>query len=280
MTDKLFFNASIVLFRPNEDDLRNCIETLKHVKNLNQLFIIENSPGEFYKYLKDEDSRFHYIPNEKNLGYGAAHNLALRETLASEIPYHLVLNIDTYFQDLRFNDVLDFLEKDKSIGILAPMVLNLDLSTQNSAKLLPHPIDLIIRRFLPNNILIKRRAKYQIEGYLYDNCINAPFISGCFMMIRSSSLKDIGLFDEKFFMYCEDLDLSRRIHTKYKTVLNPSFRIVHKHEKSSFKSSKMLIAHIKSAIFYFNKYGWFKDLNRGLINDSVMKSLKSNRPET
>ena len=91
----------------------------------------------------------------------------------------------------------------------------------------------------------------------YNKIMDVPILSGCFMFLRNEIFKNVGLFDERYFMYMEDFDYSRRIHEKYRTVYYPNVEIVHAHAKESFKNRKLSIIHLKSAIKYFNKWGWF-----------------------
>lgn len=103
--------------------------------------------------------------------------------------------------------------------------------------------------------------------------MNVPYLSGCFMFLRVSVLKEVGLFDERYFMYLEDTDLSRRIHKKYKTIYYPFVHIIHEYSKGSYKNIKLLIYHIHSAIKYFNKWGWIFDKERREINTKVLREL-------
>ena len=142
---------------------------------------------------------------------------------------------------------------------------------QYLCKLLPSPIDLIFRRFIP----FKKwkdaiNRKYELHSFGYDKIMNIPNLSGCFMFLRTEALKKIGLFDENIFMYLEDIDLNRRIHSQYKTIYYPDATVIHEHQKESYKSKKLLKAHIKSAIYYFNKYGWFFDKERTSINKNII----------
>jgi hypothetical protein len=88
------------------------------------------------------------------------------------------------------------------------------------------------------------------------------------MFLKCEVLKDIGLFDENIFMYLEDTDLNRRIHSKYKTIFYPKVEIVHEYAKESYVNKKLLMFHIKSAIYYFNKWGWIFDRQRDEINQN------------
>ncbi len=93
------------------------------------------------------------------------------------------------------------------------------------------------------------------------------------MFLRNSVLKDVGLFDENIFMYLEDVDLNRRIHAKYKTIFYPKVSIYHEYQKESYMSKKLLMYHIRSAIYYFSKWGWFFDKQRDIINSKTLKEL-------
>ena len=100
---------------------------------------------------------------------------------------------------------------------------------------------------------------------------------GCFMFLRMSAINNIGMFDENIFMYTEDIDLTRRIHKKYKTMFWPEVTIVHAHKRSSYKNKKLLKIHIKSAIKYFNKWGWIFDSERRKWNKEVLNELGYNK---
>ena len=88
-----------------------------------------------------------------------------------------------------------------------------------------------------------------------------------------SALQKIGLFDESFFMYGEDIDLTRRMHSKYKTIFFPGAVVIHDHAKESYKNIKMLLIHSFNLGRYFNKWGWFLDSERKKINLDVIRSL-------
>ena len=94
------------------------------------------------------------------------------------------------------------------------------------------------------------------------------------MFLRVSSIKEVGIFDERFFMYPEDIDLTRRIHRRYKTIFYPNVSVIHRHEKASFKSLKMKLIHVINMIKYFNKYYWFLDLERLKINKNILNQFK------
>ena len=93
-------------------------------------------------------------------------------------------------------------------------------------------------------------------------------------MVRIDAVKKAGFFDENIFMYLEDIDFSRRIGKFYKIFYFPDVEIVHNHSLLSYKHLKWTWIHIKSAIYYFNKWGWFFDNERKEKNDFLLKKIK------
>jgi len=270
-------NVSIVLFKNDQDLVKKAIYSCVNSVLINRIYLIDNSPTDILSCLANLDSRIEYIFNNANLGFGKAHNIALKRSIEENIPYHLVLNPDVYFEGGVLEELYNFMESDPDVGLVMPKVLYPDGTLQYLCKLLPTPLDLFGRRFLNfgpfRKIVEKRNEIYELRFTGYDKIMEVPYLSGCFMFIRTEVLKKVGLFDEKFFMYLEDTDLSRRIHRVAKTVYYPYVYIYHEYGKGSYKSLKLLYYHIKSAIKYFNKYGWFFDKEREEINRKILEKL-------
>ena len=129
-----------------------------------------------------------------------------------------------------------------------PKVYYPNREIQYLCKLIPTPLDLLIRRFLPKFLTKKWTYKFELRDFGYDKLLDVPYLSGCFMFLRTKALKDVGVFDERFFMYPEDIDLSRRIHQKYRTVFYPDVSIIHHHAQSSYVNLKMLMVHTTNMI--------------------------------
>ena len=81
----------------------------------------------------------------------------------------------------------------------------------------------------------------------------------------------------KIFMYMEDIDITRRIHKYYKTLFWPYVTIVHAHKAESYKNKEMLRIHMKSAVKYFNKWGWIFDKKRILRNKECLDALSQKK---
>ena len=203
-----------------------------------------------------------------NVGYGAGHNQAI-QLAAHKSDYHLVMNPDVYFSEDVLEKLIAFMDKREDTGLVMPKILYPDDRIQYLCKQLPTPFDLIGRRFIPGflkPLFKKRRDRYESRDREYNQTMEVPHLSGCFMMLRTKIFATVGLFDERFFMYLEDVDFSRRVNACYKTIYYPEISIYHHYHKGSYKRWKHLSYHIVSAIKYFNKWGWFRDPQRKAIN--------------
>ena len=243
-----------------------------------QLFVIDNSPTDMLRSeLKDviRQERITYIFNNKNLGYGAGHNVAIRQVL-NKSTYHLVLNPDVYFEKGTVEKLIDFAERNSDVGLVTPKVIYPNGETQYVCKLLPTPQDLIFRRFLPTSFTTQRMERYELRMSGYDRQFEVPYVHGCCMFLRTAILQKTGIFDERFFMYPEDIDLTRRMHRISKTVFFPGAVVVHRHAKESYKSLKLFFIHFQNIIRYFNKWGWIYDDERTAVNQKILRQFKEN----
>lgn len=270
-------SVSIALFHNKEEQVEKAIYSVFNTNLKVRLFLVDNSTCDDLKSLSNIDSRIEYIFNNANLGFGKAHNIALRKSIEEDIPYHLVLNPDVYFEKGVLEELYNFIENNPDVGLIMPKVLYPDGKLQYLCKLLPTPIDLFGRRFLNfgpfRKFIEKRNEIYELRFTGYDKIMEVPYLSGCCMFLRTNILKKIGLFDERFFMYLEDTDLTRRIHKVAKTIYFPYVHIYHEYGKGSYKNFKLLYYNIDSAIKYFNKWGWFFDKERNAINRLTLQKL-------
>lgn len=266
-------SASIVVYKNPADILTKTIHSFLRSTDQSKLYIVDNSPTDELKQLVT-DPRIIYRFSNKNVGFGAGHNTILREIL-DESAYHVILNPDVYFDEHVIGRLYEFMEQHQEIGQLMPKVLYPDGRLQPLCKLLPSPKTLIKRRFLNfrKSSLEKENYRYELRFSGYDKIMDVPFLSGCFMFLRTEVLKQVGLFDEQFFLYTEDTDLSRRIHKHYRTVYFPQVTIYHYHQRGSYRSLWLMWCNIKSAVRYFNKWGWTSDRERELFNKRTIQQF-------
>ncbi len=259
--------ASIVAYKTNENDLRTIIDcSLK--SPIQKIFIIDNSPSNELQQEIDnyQSPKLVYIFGQGNVGYGAGHNIAINKSIELKTDYHIILNPDIIFQEGVIESLVEFMDLHPNIGSVMPNIVYPDGTSQRLCKLLPTPFDIFARRLFPKAWIIKRNKKYEMHFMGYDKIWNCPNLSGCFMFLRTSILKKIGGFDDRFFMYFEDTDLIRRIHKVSITAFFPNVTIIHAHKAEHRTNKTLLNISIKSAVKYFNKYGWFFDKERRTLN--------------
>jgi len=255
--------ASIVTYHTDCGELEKCLRTL--VRGcVSQVYVIDNAAEAPVEAIC---RRFgvEYVAN-RNSGYGAAHNIAIRKALDAGTDYHLVMNSDIEFDPSLPATLAAYMDSRAEVGQVQPSIICPDGRPQYSCRLLPTPFDLILRRFLPGCMFKARRRKYLLAGVDHSREFDCAYQQGSFMFIRAGALKEVGLFDERFFMYPEDIDLSRRIAERYRVRYWPGGTVVHRHRAASYRSWRMLAVHIVNMCRYFNKWGWLFDRGRRDMN--------------
>lgn len=262
-------SCSVVLYQNDREILGKCIESIMRSSLSLRLFLVDNSPTDALKDITS-DPKVTYIFNNANLGFGKAHNIALRESEKIS-KYHLILNPDVYFNGGTLEALVSFMDENPEAGLVMPKVISFENEMQFLCKRLPSPLELIFRRFFPKliHLIEDKMLRYEMRDKDYDSVFEAPSLSGCFMLLRTEAIRKIGYFDESFFMYMEDIDLSRRIYSHFKNLYYPYVSVYHGHAKESYRNPRLMHIHIRSAIKYFNKWGWFVDKEREFINNNV-----------
>lgn len=186
------------------------------------------------------------------------------------------MNPDIYFEEGVIEKLIIYMNKYSEVGLVMPRVLYPNGELQYLCKLLPTPFDLLFRRFLPwRRYVEKKNEKYELRFTNYSREMEVPSLSGCFMFVRIAVLKKVGGFDERYFMYAEDLDLCRRIGKVSRTMYYPNVVVYHEYAKGSYKNRRLLRYHLSSVVKYFNKWGWVWDLDRKIINKRILDNLKN-----
>lgn len=265
--------ASVVFYNNDFDEISRLLRCLT-VSKLDKIFIIDNSFSIELKALCSAN-RVIYIHSPTNPGFGAAHNIAISKAIQSNSQYHFIINPDIYFETDVITPMVDYMVNDVTIGMMMPQILNLDGTVQNLPKLLPSPFNILWRK-------IKRPAKayqkfinqYELREVPKDIIYNAPVLSGCFTLLNIDAIKKVGMYDDNFFMYFEDWDLSRRMHAVYKTIYFPQVSVYHGYDSGANKSPKLFKIFINSAFTYFNKWGWFYDSDREKVNKKALSQFK------
>lgn len=262
--------VSIVLYMTPVEHLRQSMVALSRISGPLHIYLVDNSPTDALRSECPLDLSHEYIHLPSNPGFGTAHNVAIRKAQALGSTYHLVLNADVGFDGDVLTPMMDYMDRHPEVGQMMPKVLNLDGSVQRLCKLVPTPSDLLLRRFTNRKAKAASNRHFELHDSGYDKIMFVPYLSGCFMLLRQRSLHDIGLFDERYFMYPEDIDLTRRIAERYETIFFPEVSVVHEHGAASHKSTRMLFIHIFNLCKYFNKWGWLNDPVRERLNRKTL----------
>jgi GT2 family glycosyltransferase len=267
--------ASVVAYKTEALLLSRCLSSLLASSLRVRVVVVDNSPTDLLRAVVSESGAdYRWLPD--NPGFGAGHNVGIKECFEHS-KYHVVVNPDVHFEPGTLTELLRFMEANPHIGLTMPRVFYPDGSVQHLCKLLPTPADLILRRICigPLKHLIQRRTnRYELRGADPNRVLNVPVLSGCFMFVRTDAFRFIGTFDERYFMYLEDVDLCRRISRVFDLVHYPHVSVIHEYAKGSYKDWRLFFYHFKSACKYFYKWGWLFDHQRAAINEKALGQLK------
>lgn len=268
-------SASLVLYNNDPAEFGAAIASFLDGSD-GTLTVIDNSPAPLSHPLFSND-RVEYVFAGENLGFGRGHNRALT-MIGDRSDVHLLLNPDVVFGTDVLPALVNFLQAHPDAGAVMPSIRYRDGSLQRLCKLLPTPIDLLLRRFVPIPALRRRiNHRYELHRLSQSAPVPIPSLSGCFLLVRTGALAAIGGFDERFFMYMEDVDLVRRIGDRWATMYEPRVSVTHGYAKASYSDPHLRAAHIRSALIYFAKWGFVFDRTRWTRNRATLERLRRQR---
>ncbi len=201
------------------------------------------------------DWRIHQ--GQGNVGYGAAQNLAIRQTQAE---YHLLANPDLTLAPDTLAACMRHLEQYPETVLAAPQGHGAAGGYARLAKREPSLLVLALRALAPDTQFgpfARRLATYVYADRLPSETPQTIHLaSGCFMFCRTAALKAVGGFDERYFLYFDDFDLCRRLAAQGRIQELPDARIVHLGGRTAQRDWRRRIHFVRSAILYFAHYGW------------------------
>lgn len=213
---------SVVNYNAGEHLIR-CLDSLRKIKEEIEfdVYVVDNNSSDgSIESSKKKFPNFNYILNTENLGFGKAHNLALKK---AKTPYVLVLNPDTQIPPETLVKMLEFMEENPQVGIASPRVEKADGSLDvASHRGFPTPWASFLYYFLKNDRLYHLTDRDMTKTHEVDSVV------GAFMLIRKSVLEIVGYFDEDYFLYGEDIDLCFRVKKAgFKVMYVPSVKVLH-----------------------------------------------------
>ena len=248
---------SIIIVSYNTKELLiGCLSSiLKSLENVDfEIIVVDNhSEDGSTKEVQTRFPQVRLIENQNNKGFAAANNQGLREMRGE---FALLLNPDTIVGEEAIDKMVEFMKENDDVGILGPKIINPDGSLQASAFSYPTLIDDIILGFRSNLFFTgKFISHYHSRLYhLPDHPFRVDWVSGACLMIRKKTIEDIGLLDERLFLFAEDLDWCLRAKNGgWKVIYFPRACIVHYGGQSTKKNLQMKIWSFYFKRFYFAK---------------------------
>lgn len=256
----------IILNYKSKELVFNCIKSIKRADfGLLQYEIIvvdNNSEDGIKEILALQNSEVIFIESKRNVGMGAGNNLGIKKAQGK---YIAIMNPDTIVFKDTFKRIYDFMEVSSEVGIAGPKQFYPDKTDQDSCFRWYNLFTPVYRRLPLSsfNFVKKDLDRFLMKDYNKENIKEVDWLLGSFLFCRAKALSEIGLFDEQFFMYFEDIDLCRRFwQKKWKVVYFPDAKIIHDLIRQSahiawykFFTSKSTISHIISWLKYLRKWG-------------------------
>lgn len=270
--------VSIVTFRPDWQLLERCLRKLalaigaareSGVLRTVHVALVDNSADRAIAAkvvdlgrtrFADSGVQVSYVHGHANIGYGAAHNLALH---GSGADYHLVLNPDVELAADALLNAVRWMNAHPDVGAIAPQVRRRDGSRDYLVKRKPAVLDLALRGFMPRvgRLLFRSRLdRYEMRDVIdadpERDIVDVAAMSGACMLLRRKAVDQTGGFDPRFFLYFEDYDWTVRLNKVTRTAYVPSFEVVHHGGGASRKGMRHVGHFMKGGWRYYRKHGW------------------------
>lgn len=219
----------IVLTWNNYDYTRECLESLFRAEYPSRVvYVVDNAStdGSIPKLI-DEFPKCHFIINKDNYGYAGGNNMGIQEAIRRGSRYIWIVNNDVVVDEHALIRMVTCAERDNSIGIVGSKVCFFDR---------PHDTESIggkLNRVTGSQVLINEDKGGVGKTNLAEE---VDFVSGCSMLLRSECIERVGMFDESFFLYCEEVDLAIRARKGgWRVVCSPDAVVWHRSAASQDK---------------------------------------------
>ena len=249
----------IIVNYKSADFLKSCLSSI--YENINgfhvNIHVIDNGSHDHIHLIKSIFPEINLTINGDNLGFAKAANNIIKKTSA---PYVVVLNPDTIIFDGFFDSIISYIQYHPNVGVVGPKILDPDGSIQGSARAFPNFRSALYGRtsFLTRIFPNSPKTYSNIISFSSDgtNPLKVDWVSGACQVIRRNALEDVGLYDERFFLYWEDVDLCKRVKRRgWEIIYFPQAAIEHRVGGSSdHRLFCSIFEFHKSAYQYFTKH--------------------------
>lgn len=221
-----------------------------------EIIVVDNgSTDGSIEAVRREFSSVKLILNGENLGFARANNIGIRQCSGR---YISLVNSDVLILPGCFENLMRLLDEHADVGIAGPRILRPDGTQQVSCGDLPSLRGAFLEAVLPLGVIRKFRFLGRISGLQknYDGPTDVQMLSGCFWFVRREALDEVGLLDERFFIYSEDCDWCKRFHeSRWRIVFSPGSEAIHLGEGSSSNAPTRFYLEMQKARFaYWEKH--------------------------
>ncbi|MEZ5571978.1 MAG: glycosyltransferase [Halioglobus sp.] len=264
----MLFNSPLALLQRTVQSLYRAAEVAMDAGCVDRVTVdlVDNASDAAYRAQLERELNnwpqsdfFHmrYAVQRCNNGFGYGHNTVL-PALTSDV--HLILNPDVELQADTLRIGIPQLLRSKDIVLLSPRVCGSNGEQEFLCKRYPSVLVLLLRGFAPayvRRFFDRRLASYEMREECTGGAqVDVAIASGCFMLIRTAALRSVGGFNDNFFLYFEDFDLSLRLGAQGRLVFDPAVRIVHHGGYASSKGRRHVNYFIRSGLLFFKSHGW------------------------
>lgn len=244
--------TAAIVTHNNAATVREAVASLARYLPAGDIYVVDNASSDDTVRIVSGFEGVKLTARRDNPGFGAGHNTVISQ-ISSD--YHLMMNPDIAFAEDVPGILGEYLDSHPEAVLATPLILNPDGTPQAVPRTLPKRRYMLasqLERF--GQPFVRWRDEYTRRNEPVTGPTSVTFCTGCFMMVRTRALRSVHGFDDRFFLYCEDADLSRRLAPYGRLMLVPGAKVTHAWEHASGKSWKYLMIHLKSMHAYFKKW--------------------------
>jgi len=259
-------DLSVIIVNWNTRELLlNCIESFyRTVKGLtSEIFVVDNGSSDgSVDSVRRTFPEIELIQNERNLGFARANNEALRRSRGR---YALLLNTDVILTDGAVENLVEFMDRNPTVGIAGGQLVNGDGSKQNSFDNFP---SITAEAFNKSLLRILFPRRYPSKRVNYSAPIGVQSVIGACMIVRSRAIDDVGLLDEDYFFFLEETDWCYRMRRgKWRVCHVPQAKVIHLQGRTAdLVKDRAKIEYYRSLYLFFKKH-------RGTVELIMLKVL-------
>ncbi len=252
-------DVSIIIVSWNTREiLCKCLEALcNHARNMScEIILVDNGSSDGSpEAVEKEFPQVKLIRNKKNLGFAKANNIGIRASVGR---YLCLINSDVFVLDNCIDALINFMDENPSVGIAGPRICNPDGSLQTSCRSYPSIWNTFCQAVGLSKLFPKSAffSEAFMKYWAHDTRRQVDVLSGCFWIVRREAVETVGLLDEKFFIYGEDIDWCRRFREAgWDVVFYPGAEAIHIHRASSSNDPlRFYIEMQKADMHYWRKH--------------------------